>query len=122
MRVIKPRLPQVHREIQTIIRTFPNRAVTIERSVRSFSSTTGQKRLGLTTVYAGEALVIPAGAVIRQLPMGQIETLHPQLLVAGERNIQQGDFVTLDGKRFQVDGVENVWKVFLMVRLVPWEQ
>jgi len=123
MRAIKPRRWGVQRDIQMLIRTFPSEAIVVFRGKRTYGGlgqTTGWNETHI--VYRGEALVIPATGTVASYGLGQVENLQPQLLVSGDRDIQQGDFVRLKGRKYQVEFQPNAWRAFLQIKLTQYQQ
>lgn len=111
----------IQRTVQLLIRTFESRAVTVERATKTYSALK-QQQLAMATIYRGEALIVPAGTSVQVLGLGPVVTGGAQLLIAGRRAIQPQDFVTLDGKRYQVQDVPIWWHGYTTVGLKQWEQ
>jgi len=111
----------IQQTLQLLIRTFDSRSVTVERATKTYSALK-QQQLGMSTVYRGEALMVPAGSSVEVYGLGQVENASVQLLIVGRRGIQQGDFVTLDGKRFQIRDAPVWWHGYTTVALKQWEQ
>ncbi len=123
MRAVKPRRWAVQRDIQMLLRTFPSETITVFRGVRTYGGLgqiTGWNETNI--VYRGEALVIPATGTVADYGLGQVENLQPQLLISGNRDIQQGDFVRLKGLKYQVEFQPNAWRAFLQVKLAQYQQ
>lgn len=113
----------VQRDIQVLIRTFPSEWVSIYRG-RRLSGNVGQN-LGWgvgTLIYQGEALVIPADGSVADYGLGQVENKNPQILVSGTRAFEQGDFVELAGRKYQVEFEPNWWHGFSLLRLEQFQQ
>lgn len=120
-RIVKPRRFFVQRDVQMLVRAFPSESVTITRARRTYSSG-GQQRLVYDPIFMGEALVVPATGDVQDFGLGQVENKHPKILIAGTRDIQQGDFVLLAGRRYQVMFEPNAWHGFTLLNLAQWEQ
>ncbi len=122
MRAIKPRRWGVQRDIQMLIRTFPNETIVVTRGTRTYDDLGSVMGWDYAIVYRGEALVIPATGTVADYGLGQVENVQPQLLVPGQRDIQQGDFVDLKGRTFQVEFPPNPWHAFTQIKLKQYEQ
>lgn len=110
----------VRREIQTLLRTFPNCTVVITRAVDPVVwNDVGDAVPSTQIVYNGEALVIPAGGTVSAPGLGQIELKHPRLLISGAWPIEQGDEVALDGRQYTVEHQPDPWHAFVLVTLQP---
>lgn len=120
-RIMKPRASAISRSVQTLIRTFRPKHVVIERATRTFSAL-GQETKTMEPVYAGEAYDIATGGSVSLYGAGQQETQQHTLLVNGKRDVQQGDFVTLEGRRFIVNDQPNRMETYLVIRLTQYEQ
>lgn len=120
MRAVKPRPSFVRREIQVLIRTFPSVFVTITRNIKTYLY--GQQRMVPVTVFSGEVLVIPASGTVERYGLGQVENTQPQILVAGKRDIQQGDFVVMAGVVYQVEFAPAYFDGFMTLRLAQYQQ
>lgn len=121
MRAVKPRQYMVQKQIQALIRTFEAKTVQIERARRTFN-TLKQEVMAFDTVYRGEALIVPATGDVALYGLGQVESKNPVLLVAGKRDIRQGDYVTLDGRRYQVEFDPTWFQAAMILKLKQWEQ
>ena len=117
MRAVKPRRWAVQRDIQGLIRTFPSQTVVIFRGTRIYGDLGEVLGFDQTIVYRGEALLIPATGTVADYGLGQVENLMPQLLVSGTRDIEQGDFVELEGRTYQVEFPPNAWHAFTQIKL-----
>jgi hypothetical protein len=123
MRAIKPRRWFVQRDIQMLIRTFPSESIAVFRGVRTFGSLGQTVRWNETNiVYRGEALVIPATGAVADYGLGQVENKNPQLLISGNRDIEQGDFVRYQNRKYQVEFEPNHWHAFLQITLAQFQQ
>ena len=113
----------VQRDIQMLVRTFPSETIVIRRGRRIFpGGGLGQQKWVYDIVYMGEALVIPAGGEVADYGLGQVENKNPLLLISGNRDIAQGDFVTLQGRSYQVEFEPDHWNAFLQVKLAQHQQ
>ena len=123
MRAIRPRRFYVQRDIQMLVRTFPSERVVITRGGEPIYGEYGEI-IDWTAipVFDGEALVIPADGSVADYGLGQVENKNPQILVPGTRDIQQGDFVVLADRRYQVEFEPNHWHGFVVVRLEQYQQ
>lgn len=123
MRAVKPRRWAVQRDIQMLIRTFPSEAIVIFRGVREYGPLNQIVRWNETNIiFRGEALVIPATGTVADYGLGQVENMQPQILISGHRDIQQGDFVKLQGRKYQVEFAPNPWHAFTLVKLAQFQQ
>jgi len=106
-----------------LIRTFPSETISVFRGVRTYGSL-GQIVLWneANVVFRGEALVIPADGSVADYGLGQVENLNPQLLIPGTRDIQQGDFVRYQNRKYQVEFAPNNWQGFLAIKLAQYQQ
>ena len=98
----RPQRPEgwyVQRDIWALVQSFPSERIRIyRRSARPTSVTSlGQPVYGELTVYSGKALVVPAGGTVERYGLGQVEEDQPQLLIPGDRDIRQGDFLVHQG-------------------------
>lgn len=117
---VKTHLAQ--KQVQALIRSFDPITVQIERAVRTFAPLK-QQVMHFDIVYRGEALEIPATGAVTTFGMGQVENKQPRLMIAGKRDIRQGDFVTLHDRRYQVE-FEPGWfnQSYTLITLNQWEQ
>lgn len=122
MRAIKPRRWAVQRDIQMLVRTFPAVTIVIFRGQRIYDNGEVVGWDESHIVYRGEALKIPATGTVADYGLGQVENLAPQLLISGDRDIQQADFVRLDGRLYQVEFPPNPWRAYTQVKLKQYEQ
>lgn len=114
----------IQREIQYLTRAFPPRAVTIYREILTLS-TLGQRRVShpnRTVIFTGEALYIPAGGVVQLFGGGQVERTSPTLIVVGNRDIRQGDFVVIDGRTYLVEDPRNPQGAYVECGLQQYRQ
>lgn len=122
-RAVKPSRARVQQDVQLLIRTFPSVYVQITRASRTYGGRFGAQTVGSDpVVYQGEALVIPAGASVNLYGLGQVESKNHQVLIAGHRDVQQGDLLTWEGKRYQVSQAPDPWRAFTLVTLQLFEQ
>lgn len=112
---------QVQQIMQALIRSFEGRVVVIERSRKTYNRL-GQQVMGWGVVYRGEALVVPATGDVATYGLGQVENKTPVLLVAGKRDIKQGDFLTVESRRYQVEFDPTWFESFMVLKLKQWEQ
>lgn len=114
---------QVSGAIQMLVRSFRPLAVTITRVTRlRMSAAKTVNSRDTVTIYAGEALVVPAGGMVQFSDIGVYEQKTDHLLVPGSRDIRQGDRVVLDNRTFEVDFAKNVWRAYVLVILKQIQQ
>lgn len=124
----RPRAAIIQREIQYLTRAFPPRAVRVTREIVPYTTSKGQRipntpGQGISkTVFIGEAIYIPAGGVVQLFGGGQVERTSPTLVIVGDRDIQQGDFVALDGRTYQVELALNPQGGYVELRLQQFKQ
>ncbi len=121
MRAVKLRPWQVQKQVQALIRSYGSTTAVIERARRTFSELK-QQRMVMDTVYRGEALFVPASGDVAIFGLGQVENKQPVLIVAGKRDIQQGDFVTHEKRRYQVEFEPTYFEAYTLLKLKQWEQ
>jgi hypothetical protein len=86
---------QVIRDIQGIVRTFPSSFVAIERAGYVQDPDTGEQFKVLVIIWQGELHIRRVTATVQRLEMGQILTDTFAILVPGEHDIREGDFVRI---------------------------
>lgn len=120
----------IQQEIQELIREFPSRFIVLERARRKFVS--GEQTLVYTTVFRGEAIVRPPTGTVNTYGLGQTENFNYVILIAGQADIQQGDFLRfsqelLPGmnasvRTFQVTQEPNMLGAFMQLTLEQYQQ
>lgn len=121
----RPRGTIVQREIQYLIRAFPSKYVVIYRETAVYDPDFGQRLDGQgarTPRFAGEVTVIPAGGVVELYGGGQTERKTPTLILTTHRDVQQGDYVELDGRTYQVEYPIDHFGYYVEVRLQQYRQ
>lgn len=126
----------VQRDIQALVRSFPNERLVVFRLGGAQTSgdtlDLGEVTYPEITVFNGEALFIPAGGTVSRYGLGEVEEDKPQVLIPGWHDIQQGDRVRrsqmLPGGRFTqprlytVLYAPNVWYSFSHLTLENFGQ
>lgn len=119
---------RVLKDIQQVTRTFPTIYVEIKRAARTYTALKGQT-LNLSTatiVFKGEVLhadTAAAGSLFRY-PLGEVRIEQDDhLLINGDRDIRQGDFVQMpDGRLCVIKSTHNIWGVWVAAALQQYQQ
>ena len=106
----------VQQLVHRLTRTFPTVRVELTRPTLTFDAN-GQQVEEPVVVYHGEALLAEQGGEVRVYGLGQTEQQSLMLLIAGDRDIRQGDRLVFAGRTYVVSDQPNVWHAFRHVRL-----
>jgi hypothetical protein len=114
---IKPPRAFISQSIQALVRFFGSTRVTITRVVSVYNAGFMPGTETATTVYEGDALVIPAGAQVKVMGLGVYEVKNTRLLINGAWDIRIGDTVALSGTTYRVEFPSNRWGAFTAISL-----
>jgi len=112
----------VHRIAQQLIRAYTPVRVVVSRDTPSYDNDYGENKPTITQIYAGEARLKLTTGTVNRFGLGQVENTSYIVLISGKRNIQQGDFLTWEGFRFQVTKDVKLFGAFTIFEIQQFSQ
>lgn len=113
----RPNRLGIKRDVQFIARTFPHTFIHVKRLSEEYNPH-GESADHFTTIYKGDANVLPAGGTVEAYGMGTVENSDMTVLIVGKQDIRQGDIVTVnDGRQYEVQYPPSWFDAFMGIRL-----
>ncbi len=106
----------VQQQVHRLTRTFPTVRVVVSRATMVYDDN-GQGTSVPLVVYSGDALVAPQSGQVQVFGLGQTEQQSLTLLIAGRRDIRQGDTLVYGNRTYVVQDAPDVWQSYRRVTL-----